>query len=501
MEFASRMVMIGAVFSISSVALINLGIYYLDTYTGELSLRAGVIRGSGDVYPAARSQFNLAPYRFEGLQNELRSLNKVGPSPAPPQTDDKSFDPKTPLKTKPADPGTVDEAFVENNPRPSIDDSRFETDCTYYAFIEETRCTTNFEAYRYAVNRRYQQAKVALKAWEQQQQQFENARQQAYQKAYGIYRQKLKAWVHQSEQHLDQVLTPQLKAQPVLHSYTDLDGRGQLQVPPGEWFLSGGNATNFTLSYWNEVPLTMTRKKQFLELANDTSEVQNRNWGEDEPESIVELLWAYTPPEGKTADPLDNALVEVDYLKSQLSRRDVIKLKTYEDWSLLHLMAASAPPEKQAELTHLLLLHGADPEAKNQSGDTPLHVAVQYDGRSAAMLLLAYGAEVNAVNKAGNTPLHEAVWAQSVPMVSLLLRQSVDQQRVNLQGKTPLDLARLPNRLPNRPQRSHLNESSTSVLAGEWFCLCEYAIDAHLGRCSSAMVSASGPVFVRAGGF
>jgi hypothetical protein len=449
MNFRSRMLILGAVLSVSGVALLNLGINYLNTHTGELSLRAGIIRGSGDVYPAARSQFNLAPYRFEGLQNELRSLNKVGPSPAPPEANDKSFDPKMALKTKPADPDSVDEAFVENNPQPSINDSRFETDCTYYEFIEETRCTTNFEAYRSAVNqweqsrnRRYQQAKVAVKAWEQQQQQFENARQQAYQKAYKMYRQKLTAWVHQSEQHLDQVLTPQLKAQPVLHVYTDLDGKGQLKLPPGEWFLSGGNATNFTLSYWNEMPVTMTRKAQFLELANDTSEVQNRNWGEEEPESMVELLWAYTPPQNKTAEPLDNALIDVDYVKSQLSRRDAVKLKTYEEWSLLHVIAASAPAEKQAELTHLLLLHGADPQAANQKGDTPLHVAVKHDGRSAAMLLLAYGADVQLANKAGNTPLHEAVLAQSVPMVSLLLRQPVDQQRVNLQGKTPLDLAR-----------------------------------------------------------
>lgn len=448
MKFVSRRVALGVLVTVSAVSLLSVGLNYFKTHTGELSLRVGVIRGSGDVYPAARSPFHLAPYRFESLQNELKSLNKVGPSPTPPQASDKSFDPKMVLKTKPTDPDAADSAFVANNPQPSIDDSRFETDCTYYEFIEETRCTTNFEAYRYAVNqweqsrnRRYQQAKVAVKAWEQQQTQFENARQQAYQKAYGIYRQKLTAWVHQSEQHLDQVLAPQLKAQALVHLSTDLDGKGETKVPPGAWFLSGGNATNFTLSYWHEMPVTMTRKKQFLELANDTSEVENRNWSESDLDSIAELLWGYTPPQKKTAEPLDNDLVDPDYLKLQLSRRDVVKLKTYEDWSLLHVMAASAPAEKQAELTHLLLLHGADPQALNQKGDTPLHVAVKHDGRSTAMLLLAYGAEAKQANKEGNTPLHEAVLAQSTPMVALLLRQQVDLQQVNIQGKTPLDLA------------------------------------------------------------
>lgn len=69
MGFAYRQVILGAVFSVTAVALLSGGVHYFGTYTGELSLRAGIIRGNGDVYPAARSQFNLAPYRFEGLQN------------------------------------------------------------------------------------------------------------------------------------------------------------------------------------------------------------------------------------------------------------------------------------------------------------------------------------------------------------------------------------------------------------------------------------------------
>ena len=319
----------------------------------------------------------------------------------------------------------------------------------YYEFIEETRCVTDFNAYRQGLarweqsrNRRYQQARVAMKAWKQQRQQFEDARQAAYEKAYAAYRKKLESWVHQSEAHLDQVLQPKIQAQPVVHVQTDLDGRGATKVPRGDWFLSGGNATNFTLSYWQEMPLTMTRSSQALELANDTSDVKNRNLMDDDQVDLADVFFAYTPPERAKAEPLAGVLADPDYLKLQLSYRDITDLKNYGDWTLLHMMAASAPVEVQAELTHLLLLHGAELNAQTQEGDTPLHLAVRHGGRSAAMLLLAYGADQNAINKAGNTPLHEAVLQKSEPMVTLLLRHQANTQQVSTKGQTPLDLAK-----------------------------------------------------------
>ncbi len=439
-------------FSLVASAFLSVGLgagaYWLDHYGQVLSVRAGIIRGSGDVYPAARAHFHLAPYRFDVLQNEVRSLNKVGPSPAPPRAEDKSFDPKMALKQEPADPEAVYRDFADANPMPDLNDSRFET-CTYYEFLETNHCTSDYNAYREALQRweqarerRYAQAKVALKAWEQQRQQFENARQQAYQKAYQAYRQRLAQWVHESEQHLDQVLAPRLKAHPLVHLATDLDGRGQTQVPSGEWFLSGGHATNFSLSYWQELPVTMTRKNQLMELANDSAEVENRNLSDDDTfETFATQFWGYTPPLSVTATPLDNLLADPEALKLQLSHGQWVSQTTYEDWTLLHMMAASAPVEHQAELVHLLLLHGADHTAVNAKGNTPLHEAVRFDGRAAAMLMLAYGADVNTANKAGESPLHLAVQRQSEVLVQLLLRHGADPQQVNLQGKTPLALA------------------------------------------------------------
>ncbi|KAJ1466062.1 ankyrin repeat-containing domain protein [Baffinella frigidus] len=74
----------------------------------------------------------------------------------------------------------------------------------------------------------------------------------------------------------------------------------------------------------------------------------------------------------------------------------------------LHLL-----PAEIDETFGYLIEHGADVEAKNQDGDTPMHVfAVQsYDDEACLHclgLLLLHGAEMDSVNKNGFTPLVEA---------------------------------------------------------------------------------------------
>ena len=134
MEFKEKKKLWGGIAALTLIT-IAAGAWAYQGQTGSLQLRVGVIRGNGDVYPAARSQFHLAPYRFDQLQNELRSLNKVGASPAPPEYEDKNFEPKVTLKSEPEDPEVVYERFEAQNPRPSVNDPRFETDCTYYSTI------------------------------------------------------------------------------------------------------------------------------------------------------------------------------------------------------------------------------------------------------------------------------------------------------------------------------------------------------------------------------
>ena len=60
------------------------------------------------------------------------------------------------------------------------------------------------------------------------------------------------------------------------------------------------------------------------------------------------------------------------------------------------------------ETAQLLLTQGAEINAKNDKGRTPLHNAAEDNATETAQLLLTQGAEINAKNDKGLTPLHDA---------------------------------------------------------------------------------------------
>jgi len=76
--------------------------------------------------------------------------------------------------------------------------------------------------------------------------------------------------------------------------------------------------------------------------------------------------------------------------------------------TILHLLAVSAYGEPDCLAGAALVLeYGADANARNDMGCTPLHYACQIDTRDKEMveLLLRYGAVPNAANNCGETPI------------------------------------------------------------------------------------------------
>lgn len=88
-----------------------------------------------------------------------------------------------------------------------------------------------------------------------------------------------------------------------------------------------------------------------------------------------------------------------------------------------------------------LLDRGADIEARNKFGDTPLHLAALNSNSTAVVYLLHKGANINIRNKANLTPLHVAATKDSPEVVKELLNAGADINKWDEKGVTPLDLA------------------------------------------------------------
>ena len=94
------------------------------------------------------------------------------------------------------------------------------------------------------------------------------------------------------------------------------------------------------------------------------------------------------------------------------------------------------------ECTELLLQHGADPNAQDVDGRTPLHVSCEYNCEEFVSLLLRYKANPNIQSKKGLTPLLLTSDLGYDRCVSVLLQQNADPNIINNKdGTSPLQSA------------------------------------------------------------
>jgi ankyrin repeat protein/beta-lactamase regulating signal transducer with metallopeptidase domain len=126
--------------------------------------------------------------------------------------------------------------------------------------------------------------------------------------------------------------------------------------------------------------------------------VNSKVWGEEDAPALEAMWSGYT----KATKPADIPKL-IGILKLLLDKGADADAKDGSDWSLLHYACDNL------DLTKFLLDRGANPNVGTKGRDqTPLHFVADQGNRAVTELLLSRGADVNAKDYYGRTPLSYA---------------------------------------------------------------------------------------------
>ena len=134
----------------------------------------------------------------------------------------------------------------------------------------------------------------------------------------------------------------------------------------------------------------------------------------------------------------------------------------------------------QLAMLQWLLQKGADPNAKDTKGMTPLDMAVSYEGTKPEIVaaLIAAGADVNLLSGEGYRPLHQAVGARNKAVAQLLLKHGARDD------STPLfdaiargDQMRVEQLIKTNPKMVNDSTPPASVKSGKYISMSGPGID------------------------
>ncbi|MFA5999286.1 MAG: ankyrin repeat domain-containing protein [Candidatus Babeliales bacterium] len=125
-----------------------------------------------------------------------------------------------------------------------------------------------------------------------------------------------------------------------------------------------------------------------------------------------------------------------------LNSKRRLKLKPqFSSEHLTRLLFHAAKKGSSASIIALLLENGANPNAADRNGRTPLYVAVLYGHTKMVRRLLDAKADLNAVTIYGFTPLHDAAEAGNIEILTILFAAHADPNAASVDGWTPLHRA------------------------------------------------------------
>ncbi|MEG4984677.1 ankyrin repeat domain-containing protein [Microcoleus sp. BR0-C5] len=93
------------------------------------------------------------------------------------------------------------------------------------------------------------------------------------------------------------------------------------------------------------------------------------------------------------------------------------------------------------DIAELLIANGARVNVRNENGQTPLYRAIAIGHNDIAALLINNGTDVNNIDGSGTTLLHKAAHYGTVEILKLLIAKGAEINIQDNQRKTPLDIA------------------------------------------------------------